>query len=241
MIEINEKKKIGLEMLEEIDRIFNENNIWYSLAYGSALGAYREHGFIEWDPDIDILITIDDQDKVRELLRRGLSDSYFVISCDKDNVSAYDIVAKKGVFEGDFHIDLYPLSGGPDNLSDGYKFQRKCRRIHSYSKCKYVSLKRLKKKWKVPFVVVIKLIEKFIPDCKIRTYIKKEATKYPFKDSKYVFPFANDGKVGEYMEKDILMNTKRVPFENLNLPITYDINYYLTRIYGDNYMTPIKF
>ena len=237
----NEKKRIGLDLLAEVDKLLVNNNIWYSLSYGSALGAYREHGFIEWDPDIDIIISIDDQARVRRVLKEGLSDAFAVVSCDCDNVSSYDIVVKKGVFEGDFHIDLYPLVGGPDNIKKGHRFQMRCRRIHSLAKCKHVNLKRIKKKWKLPFVIVIKGVLHLIPDRTIRSYIQKTARKYPFDSSKYVFPFANDGKTGEYMVKSMLVNTNRVTFENMTLPIPVEIDNYLSSIYGKNYMTPIKY
>lgn len=44
----------GLSMLEAADKAFSLMNVRAFLTYGALLGAYREHGFISYDPDIDL-------------------------------------------------------------------------------------------------------------------------------------------------------------------------------------------
>lgn len=43
-------------LLGVIDNVFEQNSIWYMIAFGTLLGAVRHHGFIPWDDDGDILI-----------------------------------------------------------------------------------------------------------------------------------------------------------------------------------------
>lgn len=236
-----EYQLMAVKLLSEIDKILTENGIWYSLAYGSALGAIREKGFIEWDVDVDIMIRKPDQDKVCALLEENLPEVYYVESCKRDTVSSYDAVMIKGVHSGGMHVDIYPLVAGPDNEEKGYSFQLRCRRVHKLCSCKYLELSRLTKKWKIPIVCLIRSIEYLVPNRFIRWYIEKLSNCYDFSKAIYFFPFSNDGKRGEYMEGEILFNTKRVKFENLLLPVPAESDKYLSRLYGPDYMVPRKY
>ena len=51
---LNKKQKTFKKTLEDMDDILNQNNIEFTLCCGTALGAYREHKFIEHDSDIDL-------------------------------------------------------------------------------------------------------------------------------------------------------------------------------------------
>jgi len=64
-----EEKFLSLDILDSLDKIFVENNIIYSLAYGTLLGAVRHEGFIPWDDDMDIWVEKKDIQNIIELLR----------------------------------------------------------------------------------------------------------------------------------------------------------------------------
>jgi len=53
--------------LEIIDKIFNKHNIYYSIAYGTLLGAVRHWDLIEWDDDADLHILKSDIPKIMKL------------------------------------------------------------------------------------------------------------------------------------------------------------------------------
>ncbi len=230
-----------LKAMKEIDSILIKNNIWYCLSYGSALGAFREGGFIEWDGDIDLLIKIPDQKKVGHLIKEGLSDEFKVISYENDSISGYDEVDIIGISADDMHIDIYPVVGAPDEKNKAFLFMKRCRRVHRILECKYLEFDRLKKKWKIPFVFLIRLIEYLIPDRILREYFEKLKNKYAFSEAKLFFPIGNDGHEKEIMESSLLFNTKRIPFEDTMFPVPFETERYLECLYGCDYMTPKRY
>ncbi len=89
---INNSNSVGLEemqgrlysMLEELDKFCRYNEISYCLICGSALGAYRHHGFIPWDDDLDIAMDIEDFNKFCGLLRKKPINNLHLQSHDTD-------------------------------------------------------------------------------------------------------------------------------------------------------------
>ena len=77
---LDEVKQVELEILEYVDKICKENNIQYSLAYGTMLGAVRHKGFIPWDDDIDILLKREEYEKLLRILYSKTDEKYQVFS-----------------------------------------------------------------------------------------------------------------------------------------------------------------
>ena len=57
---LRQTQLVLLHLLHVIDRICSENGIRYWLAWGSCLGAMRHDGFIPWDDDLDIGLSVKD-------------------------------------------------------------------------------------------------------------------------------------------------------------------------------------
>ena len=61
-------KMLMLVTLDTFVKICNRANLTYFLWSGSLLGAYRHHGFIPWDDDLDVVMVISDVNKTRKAL-----------------------------------------------------------------------------------------------------------------------------------------------------------------------------
>lgn len=53
-VQAKRMRRDGLTMLAAADKAFTQMGVRAFLTYGALLGAYREHGFISYDPDIDL-------------------------------------------------------------------------------------------------------------------------------------------------------------------------------------------
>lgn len=56
VIDSNKFQQITIEILKDFDDVCRENNLRYSIAFGTLLGAVRHKGYIPWDDDIDVIM-----------------------------------------------------------------------------------------------------------------------------------------------------------------------------------------
>ena len=132
-----------LDILKDVHSFCVKNNIRYSLAYGSLLGAVRHNGFIPWDNDIDIYMLRSDYER---FINSYKSDDYelafFGEKSKYDCLIAYarvfDVKKSKaknccwvntdaGVWIDIFPVDVVPQSKQDfENLYQGcYKYWKK--------------------------------------------------------------------------------------------------------------------
>lgn len=113
-----------LEMLKHVDRICKENNITYWLSSGTCLGSVRHGGFIPWDDDVDIEMTLDDYKKFVKIInssenhgdyivQTALNDPYYFLPFGKFRDLNSEIHECHGndhlyKFRG-YYIDIFPI------------------------------------------------------------------------------------------------------------------------------------
>ena len=71
MDSLEDLHNVLFEILNDFDVFCRENNIEYSLAYGTLLGAVRHKGFIPWDDDLDVMMTRENYNKFLSLFKNN--------------------------------------------------------------------------------------------------------------------------------------------------------------------------
>ena len=90
---INELHDRLYEMLKIVDGICKNHHIQYWMHGGSAIGAVREHDFIPWDDDMDILILAEDYPRFCEAMKY-LPEHYHLIEPYDFSPFFYDYVIR---------------------------------------------------------------------------------------------------------------------------------------------------
>lgn len=231
------------ELLIAFKSVCDKENIWYSLAFGSVLGAVRHKGFIPWDTDADVFIRLPDKDKFREAFNKNKPNGIKLkdISKEKHCLQSHDsLIFENNDFDFDIHLDVFQLVGAPENEKEQTIYIKYAHYIDKIIRSKYVNIRYCKhqNKWKV---FLIKCLLAPIPDKLLKRNIYKRETKYPYETSKYVMPLCGYGRSKECLPKDLILESTLTEFNStmFNIPLNSDL--YLKRIYGEDYMTPKKY
>ena len=76
-----------VEILDFVYSVCEEHGLLCFLVYGTALGAYRHHGFIPWDDDMDVAMPREDYTKFLQIMKQEGHDKYEIQ--DEDNEDFY--------------------------------------------------------------------------------------------------------------------------------------------------------
>lgn len=110
----------ALENLQILATILNANNITWGPAFGSLLGAVREHDFIEWDEDIDLFILEEEEDLFRNCLWELQEHGFYLIRYERRGL--YSIM-RKGEYI-DFYVFQKLIEGLRHTNGGGYIFEK---------------------------------------------------------------------------------------------------------------------
>lgn len=248
----DEVKKELLALLVAFDDFARANDIRYSLAYGTLLGAVRHAGFIPWDDDVDVIVPRPDYERLVEFANGcgGIGDYRFTgFEVDGFPMPFLKLVnplikvkdcATKDRIRLDLWIDIFPLDGC---VSDSENFAVKNREA---SLCKAVvktanyrfwgagkgRLNRIGKMLAMPFVELMGLGVRAE-----RKLLELAAEKPDFDEADYVCNVVwGIYGLGERFRKDFFEDMVEVVFENHVFFALSSWDAYLTQIYGD-YMT----
>lgn len=251
IISFEELKELQLDMLCKIDEFCRNNNINYTLAYGTLIGAIRHKGYIPWDDDIDVAMPRPDYNKFIATFN-GVYEKYYVMApdinanfyapyanvCDNRTLLEEFDNSHRGIPMG-IKIDVFPIDGTPDSEADYknlvstikmYKYILTSKRNHYRFSCSISSIKSL----------IVRLISLFYKYEDVQKKIIKKCSEFPFNSSKWVdtvcFPVYKNTRVPKSFFDDYV----DVDFEGKKFKSLKEYDFYLRAIYGDYLQLPPK-
>ena len=250
-IELKEKKKIMIELLEYFDKVCRENDIKYSLIGGSLIGAIRHKGIIPWDDDIDVILSKSEYLKLIQILE-NMNDSRYKLltinNCRGYNFPFPKLVDKRTfvvepmllnqIKEYGIFIDIFSYS----NTSNSEKI-----RIKDFKKIKLLNSMMSRTKldfkndgFKQNFLRLNKnILSKIIGYRNIIKFLNNIYNKYNNVDTDYVvsnWPVYNINK--EVQKSKNIIDYTDVEFENMKIMIFKNYDEILRTTFGDYMQLP---
>ena len=145
---IEEQKTAILQILIDFDRLCKAENIKYTLAYGTLLGAVRHKGFIPWDDDIDVIVKREDYLKITKMASSYLESNHKFICVENNKgfsaplgkiIDTTTVLVQQGHYTDKtdlgVYIDVFAYDWIPNNMSKQNKVLSKAvklQRIRSF-------------------------------------------------------------------------------------------------------------
>lgn len=246
-----------LEVFEFYINICEENHLKYFIAYGSAIGAARHHGFIPWDDDVDVVMPRPDYERFLEICASRDMGKYEIVTaqntpgyylpftklCDKTTTLLekryYHCVL--GMF-----IDIFVIDGMVNDkkeieetgrLYDGY--WRMIDLANSYySLYDLYNLFIKKKRLKVVFEYLkYSFNRKKYTDIAIKG-IESLTRRYNYNEQDYTVKYPRGYGNREVYPKAWLEGKTMMPFERLQVALPGDYKRWLNQFFGDYTQLP---
>ena len=242
--QLNEEeiKTLELGVMDYIHNLCERENINYSLAYGTLLGAVRHKGYIPWDDDVDISLKRDEYDKLYQAVLRDNDPIYKVASWENDArypYPFYRVYDARTVYENNYIendidlgicVDVFPFDYYADVNKEMVKLDT-YRRLSVYTlygiHSKNAGLKNIVR---YLLVLVFRLT-------RVKTWNKKmNILSMQANDSDSIDYLMENKRTSTKFEKTLLDKVMDSPFEDRIYKIPEDSYQILSAIYGDDFM-----
>lgn len=239
---------IEIEILQDIQKVCQKNDIQYFLIYGAALGAVRHKGFIPWDDDIDIGMLRSDFDRFvsaysangnkKYCFQYGCSrkgeESTFLRIRSRNSTAIIRSQKSKNCTHGVF-VEVYPYDQIPDN---------KILRILQLKTCTVLKLlldERFNGVYvKSSLISLIRFLSKPFSNQAIWNIWHHFCSKYNGSNNKYISTPAmpNYQKEGDIYLRSDFNGVINESFESINVSIPVGFENMLKQNYGDYMQLP---
>lgn len=235
------------EMLIDIKRVCDENDLKYYLVGGTLLGSIRHGGFIPWDDDIDIALPREDYDRFinlanklsKELIIRNYNNSknypYNYIKVENKNTTLIEEMYEHRGVIGGIYIDVFPLDGVPKNNIKRLVHLTTIKLLKNLIVLHYSNPNKERNSIKK---AIIDFAKKCTNEEKLHIILDKKLKKYKYNESKLVSNYLGAYGKREIVNKEIFGIGKIIKFENEMFLGPERADEYLTIIYGDYMKLP---
>lgn len=241
--------KLHNEMLiiyEEIERICQKHNLTYFVVGGTLIGAVVHKGYIPWDDDLDVAMPRDDYDKFIELCPKETSASFLLHHTTTDDnywLPFAKLRLKNTVFLEEkrknvdaptgIYVDIFPFDYAPNcNTAKAKVKWRIMTWINNYINQKVTGSYQIGISGKF-----LNILLNCFSIKKLSLFRDKIMRSFDCGERKQFVDLAGGRRLdNSYFQIDKMIPVHKMPFENINVEVPADPDYYLTILYTKKYL-----
>lgn len=247
--QLDKLHKCHLDLLCEVKRICENNNINYFITDGTLLGAIKYKGPIPWDDDADIGMLKKDYDYFMKICETELGNAFclnnyytepqygnsFAELCIRDTMCRKSTDPEYGEQRNGIFIDIHPFINVPKSRNVQWLFSRVCKfyKVLLMLKCGY-NFRNASKKSQT----ITRLISRLYSKNKLIRKIEKLSNKY--KDTKMAAQVFGHRYTRNNVCVANINRLESVQYSGFCFPAQPDYDRILKAVYGKNYMEPIE-
>lgn len=247
--DVEEIKDIQLDVLLKIHEFCVNNDIKYSLADGSLIGAVRHGGFIPWDDDIDICMMRDDYNNFIQLFPFMYKEYVSVISMERDLqwaypfAKAYDVrtIKREPITnnrpEIGIGIDIFPLDEVPDD-EEWLRYNKTRKRLFLLFRTKALKISKDRTLFKNIIVLIAKILLSPFSHRRLSIIMDQYSKKNNGKGYNKLFECCLGMILKKPFPKSAFDNVIDITFENHRLKVMGGYDQCLRNYYGDYMQLP---
>lgn len=232
---VREKQELILEIMKDVDRFCRAHDIPYTLSSGTLLGAVRHKGFIPWDDDADMFMLREDFDRFVQIYRsdryhlessiltgKGSPAMGFAKICDPSTmISSARYSGEYGLF-----LDIFPLDHVPEEPTACRKRMHSLMRIYN----------RIYHRQRKDVVSILKSYHHSLGWWCRR--LERAVHDNAYSDSPLVAHAIGTTNYRTVIHKERFRTLKDISFEGYDFLGFSNPGSYLSKVYGEDYMTP---
>jgi lipopolysaccharide cholinephosphotransferase len=247
--DLKEMHIVQLNLLKKLDSVCQERGFSYFLGFGTLLGAVREHGIIEWDDGIDIVMPYRDYLCLTELpqvvwgtdcfMQTYISDPefnrYYAKLRDNNTTLILADDVTKDINHG-IPINIYPIINLANDEEERHKQIRNAKLYKAFMERKPVDAGD-----SLLHVFSAALLEVMMEHqlIRFRDYLKKETVKYEGEHTNCCLALAGNKSLDLVLFKTWFSSFATWDFEGMQTRIPAGWHEWLKLRYGDYMKTPI--